>query len=120
MNDKKPNILFENCKELISLFLTTGDTFSWPKEISIAKKLLKLWPDILFWRQYDPNSRFHSLSVFLTKPAKIELNKQFTLYNLTKEKEPVKLENEPVINIENIQENNNKNRTLQQFVDNIL
>lgn len=113
------NILFQNCKELINLFLTTGDNFSWPKEIAISKKLLKLWPDILFWKQYDPNSRFHSLSVFLTKAGKKEIQKNYDMWNLTKEKEIIHLEENPVIDLPAL-EMNKKTRTLQEFVDSVL
>lgn len=113
------NILFNNCKELISLFLTTGDKFSWPKEIAISKKLLKLWPELDFWRNYDPNTRFHSLSVFLTKSGKKEIQKNYELYLLTKPPAPIILEENPIVILEE-SKINKRSKTLQEFVDNIL
>lgn len=122
MKIKKPkitNVVFENCKELIKLYIHTNDKFSYPKEIAIAKKLLKLIPDILFWQQYDPDRKFHSLSIFLTPAAKKELSKEYSLFLLTKPREEIRLEKEPVIEIEEIK-TNKKNKTLLEFIDNTL
>ena len=109
------NVLFDNCKELIFLYLTTGDTLNYAREIKIAKKLLQQYP-IEFFRQYDTHTRFHSLNVFLTKSGKKELETEFALYNLTKPKDGVKLEKESVIDISvNVSK---KNKNLLEFVDN--
>ena len=112
---KSPNPLFNECKELISLYLTKGDKISWPKEIKIAKKLLASYP-IEFFRQYDPLTKFYSLAVFLTKAGKLELKKNFDIYNLTKPCPQVKLEDKPVVQLEqSVTEKTPK--TLQEFVD---
>lgn len=114
---KTPNILFQNCQELIRLYLTKGDTLNYAKEIKIAKKLLTFYP-IEFFRQYSPPTKFYSLSVFLTKPVRKVLEREFSIYNLTKPTIPVKIEDKPVVELEKLE--NKPIRTIQEFVDQIL
>jgi len=110
---KKVNPLFEQCKELISLFLNDG--FNWGNEIKIAKSLLKKYP-IEFWRQYKINQRFFSLSAFLTSRAKAEVDKEYNFYLLSFNKKPIKLEEKPVIEI-NFKKEKKLARTLIEFLD---
>ena len=111
------NILFENCKKLISLYLHKGDTFSYPKEISIAKKILKICPDILFWEQYDISQRFHSLSIFLTKTVKKEIDKEYSMWKITRPKESIKLEAAPLINLDFNEKFKKQPKSLMEFID---
>lgn len=126
MKIKKPkitNVVFENCKELIKLYIHTGDKINYPREIKIAKKLLKLIPDILFWRQYDPDRKFHSLSIFLTKECKKHLDKEYNMWKMINVKQPtVILESKPVIDLKelNINKKQTRPRNLMEFVDDIL
>lgn len=114
---KTPNLEFQNAKKLIQLYIEKNN-INWPKEISIAKKLLKKYP-IDFWKQYDPGIIIYSLSIFLTPAAKLELDKEFDLWNMFKPKEEIVLENQPVIQLEEVKMNK-KSKTLQEFVDEVL
>jgi len=111
---KLPNLEFQNAKKLISLYLK--GKFSYPKEVKIAKKLLKDFP-VDFWAQYDPGINICSLSIFLTESARRELSKEYSLYLLTKPKEEVILERNPVIQLEEQSKTDRKSRTLLEFVD---
>lgn len=113
------NILFQNCKELINLYLITGDKINWGAQIKMAKKLLSIY-SIEFFRQYDPQTKFKSLSVFLTKAGKKELEREYSLFCLTKPATEIILEKNPVIQLEEQNKNNKKSKTIQQFVDEII
>jgi hypothetical protein len=116
---KKPNIEFQNAKKLIQLYIDKNNT-NWPKEIAIAKKLLKKYP-IEFWEQYDPSIIVYSLSIFLTPQATKELDKEFNLWNMFKPKETIKLEEKPVIDLtDSWTLSKSKSKTIQEFVDEML
>lgn len=106
----------DNCKFLISNFLK--GKINWPKEIKIAKKLLKEYPEVKFWEKVYMDTYPSSLSMFLTGSGKKFLEKEFESYSLTKTKEPIKLEESPVINIKE-NKDRNKPKTLQQFIDEV-
>jgi len=102
---------------LISIYLK-GESISWPKEIKIAKKLLALYP-IDFFRQYEVDAQVFSLALFLTPLYKINLEKQFSFYNLTKPKIQATLSDKPLIAVE-VSDTKKQPRTLQEFVDSTL
>ena len=118
----KKNLIFEYSKELLKLFLNPGDKPNYPKEISIAKKLLKLYPEIDFWRDFrrDFNGFYSSLSYFLLKDSIKELDRKYEMWQLLLPKEKIVLENAPVILIEENKEKNRKSRNLLEFIDNVL
>ncbi len=118
LNMKTQNLLFEQCKELISLYLKEKD-INWPKEIELAKKLLTYLPSIDFWRQYKPSFYVPSLCVFLTNYGKKETVKDYNIFCLTNPKNEIILEEDPVVNVK-LENKTPKIRTLEEFVDNVL
>lgn len=113
---KKENKSFKECKELINLYLKNQE-ISYGKEIKIAKKLLSLYP-LEFWEQYHPEIEIYSLTIFLMPAAKREIDKNYNMFLLTKEKEEIKLENEPVIQLDYEREKFRKQpRNLAEFIN---
>lgn len=118
---KPSNVLFNNCKELMRLYLKSGDKPNFPKEIKISKKLLSQFPDMGFWRQYDPQTTFTSLSVFLTKQGQNELKKEYDLYCLVRPEPNPILDDNAHVNVDSeIQGHKKILRTIQEFVDEVL
>jgi hypothetical protein len=111
---KKENLVFNDCKKLIQLYISKNDII-WPKEIKLAKKLLALYP-IGFFEQYSPGVAIYSLAAFLTPGGKKNLRENFDLYTLTKPKDVVVLQDKPVVDIEFVA-SENKIRTLKDFAD---
>ena len=64
------NTLHNKCKLLVNHFCSHAKFISWGKEIKIAKQLLKLNPEIKFWKSLQPSNLIFSLSWFLTKEGK--------------------------------------------------
>ena len=64
------NTLHNKCKLLVNHFCSHAKFISWGKEIKIAKKLLKLNPEIKFWKSLQTSNPVFSLSWFLTKEGK--------------------------------------------------
>jgi len=115
---KKVNKEFEDCKTVIEKYIPKEDIV-WPKEIKLAKKLLKKYP-IEFWEQYTPPLELYSLAFLLSKDYKKELDKEYNLWQLVKPKENVVLSDKPVIKLEERLINKTKNKTLLEFVDEVL
>jgi hypothetical protein len=113
---KPKNIEFEHCKELIKLFFKEGVEPNFPKEIRMGKKMLKQYP-IDFWRCYSPQKSYYSLAIFISKVMKGEIKRQYNLWLITKPPEKIKLEESPVVEIEG---NEKKSLSLQEFVDSVL
>jgi hypothetical protein len=105
---------FNNCKKLIGIYLK--GQVNYPKEIAIAKKLLKLYP-IEFYESFATNESFFSLSVFLTPVGLRELKNQFALFELTKPPTPIILSEESQIEL-SFTEEEKKPKTILEFVDN--
>lgn len=61
------------CQTLVNKLCGGNPYLSWPKEIKIAKKLLKEEPDLSFWLSLDTPPRLASLSWFLTEEGKLFL-----------------------------------------------
>jgi hypothetical protein len=110
------NTLFKDSKELIFLMLGKGD-FHYGKEVKIAKTLLKDFPDINFWRDYDPHTKIYSLSLFLTSKGREEIRKNYDMFLLTRPKDKIILSNVPVVNIPEVE--NKGARTLMELIDNV-
>ena len=56
---------FKACQRLVEKFCANPD--SWPKEIKIARKLLKMCPDLESWYALTLPKEINSLSFFLCK-----------------------------------------------------
>lgn len=80
--DKK--LEHSRCKLLVSKFVLK-DQLNWPKEIRIAKKLLKEYPDFNTWTQLKLDFKLNSLAFFLTDEGKVHL----TILKFNKSKENV-------------------------------
>lgn len=72
---KKPT-QHQKCQIIISHFLSHNKAISWPKEVKIAKSLLKAIPDHTFWLSLHPPKPISTLSYFKTKEGEllIQLN----------------------------------------------
>lgn len=57
------------CKFLVSKFLIK-DQLNWAREIKIAKKLLKSYPDFNIWSNMKLEFKLNSLAFFLTDEGK--------------------------------------------------
>jgi hypothetical protein len=64
------NTLHNKCKLLVNHFCSHANFISWGKEIKIAKQLLKLNPEVKFWKSLQTPTSIFSLSWFLTKEGK--------------------------------------------------
>ena len=105
---------FNNCKKLIGIYLK--GQVNYPKEIKIAKKLLKLYP-IEFYESYVPNTSFISLSVFLTPAGLRELENQFAMFKSAKPASPVVFSDNPQIELSFVPEEK-KPKTILEFIEN--
>ena len=65
---------------LVWLCLYIPENCNWPKEIKIANKLLKKYPDIKFWRSLDLDRKPMTLSFFLTGKGKRFLKGKYFIY----------------------------------------
>lgn len=72
------------CKFLVSKFLIK-DQLNWAREIKIAKKLLKLYPDFKIWSDLKLKFKLNSLAFFLTEEGKGEMS----VFEFNKSKENV-------------------------------
>lgn len=64
---KKRNAEFQKCKFVILNFCKDVAKINWGKEVKIAKKLLKICPDMENWGKIDMAEKPTSLSWFLTE-----------------------------------------------------
>lgn len=69
------------CKLLVAKFVKS-DKISWPKEIKIAQKLLKIKEDGDFWINLHSDLKITSLAWFLTKEGKAFLVTQERINSL--------------------------------------
>lgn len=69
---KRPkNKEFENARFLVTKFCRDPKTVSWPAEIKMAKKLLKIYPSLDFWKFHvELEKPVNSLSFFLCEDGK--------------------------------------------------
>lgn len=74
----------QKCKFLVSKFVEK-DNANWPREIKIAKKLIKIYPDIQLWFDLKLEFKLNSLAFFLTDDGK----KEMTALRFNKAKENV-------------------------------
>ena len=72
------------CKFLVSKFVVK-DNLNWPREIKIAKKLLKLYPDFVVWSNLKLDFKLNSLAFFLMDEGK----SQMSIFKFNKSKENV-------------------------------
>jgi hypothetical protein len=71
---RKPNPLFEKCKQLTDLFLKIPpQAGEWANEIKVSKILYKQHPQIEFWESIDLGFKVNSLVFFLTQDGKEEI-----------------------------------------------
>ncbi len=110
----KENFNFKDCKELIFLMLGKGN-FNYPQQIKISKKLLSLYPDMTFWRNYDPQTNISSLTIFLTVQGNEQIKKSYDMWQITKPKEEISLSDKPVVTITT---EISKPKTLMALLDN--
>ena len=113
----KETLLFKDCKELIFLMLGKGN-YNYGAQVKISKKLLSLYPDMSFWRNYDPQTYLSSLSVFLTIQGNEQIKKNYEMWQITKNQEKIKLSDKPVVDIVPVE--NKKNKTLAELIDDKL
>ena len=64
---KKRNAEFQKCKFVILNFCKDVGKINWGKEVKIAKKLLKLFPNMENWGKINMGEKPVSLSWFLTE-----------------------------------------------------
>ena len=67
---KAKNIDFQRCKYLILNFCKDVKKISWPKEVKIAKQLLRKYPSFDSWIGISMGDKPSSLSWFLTDEGK--------------------------------------------------
>ena len=67
---KAKNIDFQRCKYLILNFCKDVKKISWPKEVKIAKQLLRKYPSFDSWVGISMGDKPSSLSWFLTDEGK--------------------------------------------------
>ena len=67
---KKRNAEFQKCKYVILNFCKDVGKINWGKEVKIAKKLLKVCPDMENWGKINMAEKPTSLSWFLTEEGR--------------------------------------------------
>lgn len=77
----KTNTEHQRCKFLVSKFVSK-EGMNWPREIRIAKKLLKEYPDFETWTQLKFDFKLNSLAFFLTEEGKEKI--QILKFNKSK------------------------------------
>lgn len=75
------------CQYIISSFLKSQKDISWPREMKMAQKIVKEYPDPTFWKSVDKNIKYNSLNFFLSEDGKKFLISQKNLFDF-KLKEP--------------------------------
>ena len=103
------------CKFIVSKFCLEPQFVNWGKEINIAKKLLKAYPDMDFWEKMPPRDYGNTLSFFLTGEGKAFLAAQKRLLQLNLEKpEQYKLSDKKLL--KNNETKKKKPKTLMEFL----
>ena len=70
MNASHKNQEFQRCKYIILNFCKDVSKINWGKEVKIAKKLLKMYPNFEHWVGMSMGEKPTSLSFFLTSEGK--------------------------------------------------
>jgi len=83
MENKQPkkerpvNLFYEKTKYLIDKFCKTAPPREqWSRELQATKKLLQMYPDILFWEHLKLDFKLNSLLWFLTEDGREFLKKE--------------------------------------------
>ena len=114
---------FENCRYIITKF-TKEDKITWPRDISVAKKLLNLYPDIKFWENSDIISfNLNCIAWFLTDEGKETLKQKYEEYLKDKKLENLDFPPQTIYNLENEKigedkEYTKKPKNLMELLDN--
>lgn len=69
-------------KDFVKKFTKDPKTVSWPKEMSIVKKLWKIFPDENFWNSLNLKFKLNSLCWFLSDDGRKFLNQEYKKFNL--------------------------------------
>jgi hypothetical protein len=69
------NLEFENCKKILGLLLADLKGINWPKEMRMAKKILKEFPRVTELKEVSLTPKPTTLSWYLTEQGKIFLCK---------------------------------------------
>lgn len=101
------------CREIINLFCK--EPINWPREIKIAKDLIKKYPTVNFWKSVDLGFKLPCLAYFKTATGS-------KLLELTKKKIELALPEKEVytLNTEKIGEDvevDKKPKTLKEFLE---
>jgi hypothetical protein len=103
------------CKYIVSKFCLEPQFVNWGKEINIAKKLLKAYPEMGFWEKIPPRDYGNTLSFFLTSEGKSFLVAQKKLLQLKiEEPEQYELSDKKILKNEKAEKKNPK--TLMEFL----
>ena len=110
------NTLHNKCKLLVNHFCSHAKFISWGKEIKIAKQLLKLNPEVKFWKSLQTPTPIFSLSWLLTKEGKdfLQVSKLKQNLSLPKPSERAILEGK----IGEDKKISKKPKTIFEFLDN--
>ncbi len=91
------------------------ENIAWSREIKIAVELYSYCPEENFWEQLELGFMLKSLAWFKRKwDGEKRLRKEYTLFKLSAEKEKIKLEEKPVVTIENKQD---KPKDVLEFIE---
>lgn len=71
-----------NKKDFVKKFTKDPKNISWPKEMSIVKKLWKIFPEENFWNSLNLNFKLNSLCWFLSDDGRKFLNQEYKKFNL--------------------------------------
>ena len=114
INMAKPS--HKHCQFLVTKFCGNSKQVSWAKEIKIAQKLLKLYPDVDFWSKISPAEKINTLSWYLTGEGKEWLIKSDVLkdFKFTNRKEH-SLSKEKLIDTEKVKPQ--KPKSIFDFLD---
>lgn len=69
-------------KEFIKGLLKEGSTIIWPKEMKMAKTLLKIFPNENFWKGLKLKFKLNSLCWLLSDDGRKFLNTEYKKFNL--------------------------------------
>lgn len=69
------------CQFIITSFLKNPKEVSWAREIKMAQKIIKEYPDPTFWKSVDKNIKYNSLNFFLSEDGIKFLKSQKNLFD---------------------------------------
>lgn len=68
------------CQYIINKYIEEGK-INWPREIKIAQKLIRFYPEQMFWEDLPPLTKLYSLAYFLSGEGINYLKERYMVFS---------------------------------------